>query len=80
MLPLFTPDLLQKYFHDVGRLTFSQLDSYMYLKLTNNDSRFYSPSKIATGHHMLVNAKVKVNQTEKISHRLETLKKEDPLL
>lgn len=52
----------------------------MYLKMTNNDSRFYSPSKIATGHSLLLNAKIKVNQTEKISHRLESLKREDALL
>lgn len=50
MLPLFTADMVQKYMHDIGRLTFGQLDSYMYLKLSNNDSRFYSPTKIMTAH------------------------------
>jgi hypothetical protein len=49
MLPYFpkvSVDLLHKHFGDIGRLTFGQLDSYMFLKLTNNSCRFHSPSKI----------------------------------
>ena len=65
--------------HDIGRLTFSQLDSYMYMKVTNNDSRLYSPSKMSIPTHY-VNAKVKVNQAEKVSFRIEELKREDSLL
>lgn len=47
LLPHFSVELLKQYFGEVGKLTFNQLDTFMYLKLTNNNSRFYSPSKIA---------------------------------
>ncbi len=63
---------------DVARLTFTQIDSYMYLRVTNNDSRFYSPSKVQT-HYTLLHGKVKMNSIEKISSRLESLKREDSL-
>ena len=79
MLPLFSPDMLSKYFNEIAKLTLPQLDSYMYLKLTNNEGRFYSPSKIGYNHSHIVNNKVKINQTEKISARLEALKREDYL-
>ena len=36
LLPKFPMDSIKKHFIDIGRLTFSDLDSYMYLKLTNN--------------------------------------------
>lgn len=45
-LCIVSQDLLPKYFSEVGRLTFAQLDSYMYLKLTNSSCRFHSPSKM----------------------------------
>jgi hypothetical protein len=46
VIPHFSHDMLVKYFGEIGRITFGQLDQYMYLKLTNNQSRFHSPSKI----------------------------------
>ena len=51
----------------------------MYLKLTNNESRFYSPSKVAH-YQTLQSGKVKINAIEKISQRVENLKREDTLL
>ena len=38
--------MIAKYFKEVGRLTFTQLDKDMYLKLTNSAQRFHSPSKM----------------------------------
>lgn len=46
MLPRFDVELMRKHFYDVSRLTFHQLDTYMYHKLTNNSCRFHSPSKM----------------------------------
>lgn len=61
MLPLFSLDMVRKYFNDIGKLTLPQLDSYMYLKLTNNEGRFYSPSKIGYSNSHIINTKVKIN-------------------
>jgi len=46
LLPVFNAEQIALFFGDIGRLTFSQLDHYMYLKLTNNSCRFHSPSKM----------------------------------
>ena len=46
MVPFFSVASMQQFFPEVGRLTFSQLDNFMYLKLTNNSCRFHSPSKL----------------------------------
>jgi hypothetical protein len=47
LLPKLSLDLLQKHFVDIGKHTFSELDSFMYMKLTNNNARFHSPSKMS---------------------------------
>jgi hypothetical protein len=78
LLPYFSAELVQRTFQQVGQLTFSQLDSYIYLKLTNSESRLYSPSKVSFNPQVM-NAKIRVNQMEKVSHRLEELKKDDQL-
>ena len=44
----------------------------------NGDSEFSSPSKVAQQH--IPSTKVKINLMEKVSTRMETIKKEDPLL
>jgi hypothetical protein len=80
LIPYFSAEMIQEHMNEIGKLTFSQLDSFMYLRMTNNEGRFYSPSKI---NHMSANlqcAKVKLNTIEKMSTRLETLKKDDSLL
>ena len=51
MLPSMSLDLVSKFFADIGRLTFTELDNFMYMKLSNNNSRFYSPSKFANSDH-----------------------------
>ena len=51
----------------------------MYLKITNNDSRFYSPTKMSS-NSIPQQGKEKLKELEKQSHRLEILKKEDSLL
>jgi hypothetical protein len=89
MLPKFSQDLLAKHFGDIGRLTFSELDNYLYLKQTNNVSRFHSPSKMqsectfpygGTGALQQKNIRLGIQYSEKMSQRLESLKREDPIL
>jgi len=46
LLPHFSAEMLTKWFPEIGRHTFGQLDNYMYLKLTNSSCRFHSPSKM----------------------------------
>lgn len=46
MIPHFNQALMQQFFSDIGRLTFVQLDNYLYLKLTNDSCRFHSQSKM----------------------------------
>ena len=78
LLPYFSGDLLQKMFGEVGRLTFTILDSHMHLKLIMNETRYCSPSKIS--HYNILSTKVKINMMEKVSQRMEQLKREDSLL
>ena len=62
----------------------------MYLKLTNNASRFYSPSKLLKdnctfpygGQGMLQNKNVRltIQYAEKMSSRFDSLKQRDPIL
>jgi hypothetical protein len=91
ILPTFTLELLGKYFGEIGRLTFTQLDNYMYLKLTNNSCRFHSPSKMMQkdtctfpygGNGLLQknNIRLSIQYAEKMSQRLDRLKQTDPLL
>jgi hypothetical protein len=47
---------------------------------TRTGGSYGSPTKMAHTHYNIVNTKVKINMLEKLSQRLETLKKEDPLL
>ena len=47
LIPHFSTEMLSQFFAEVGRHTFSQLDNYMYLKLTNSSCRFHSPSKMS---------------------------------
>ena len=79
MLPYFGVELLQKSFNEIGRLTFSILDSFFQTRLLNGgDSAFCSPSKVA--HYNVISTKVKINMMEKVSQRMENLKSADTLL
>lgn len=49
-------------------------------KLANDDSRFYSPTKMQSNSNNALAGKVKLNTLEKMSLRIEQLKKEDTLL
>ena len=89
LLPKFSLELLQRHFVDIGKHTFSELDSYMYMKLTNNVQRFHSPSKMGNdctfpyggaGALQQKNVRIKIQYSEKMSQRFDTLKKEDPIL
>ena len=79
LLPFFSGPLIEKTFNEIARLSFSQLDSYLYMRMSNDDSRFYSPSKVGSQFFLALSGKVRINSIEKISQRLETLKKEDSL-
>ena len=78
LLPCFPTDCVQKTFGEIARLTFTILESFLHIKLMNGDSEFCSPSKVA--HLHIPSTKVKINMMEKVSTRMETIKKEDPLL
>ena len=89
MLPNLPQDLVAKHFGDIGRLTFTELDNFMYLKQTNNVSRFHSPSKMSrectfpyggTGALQQKNIRLGIQYSEKMSQRLEALKRDDPIL
>lgn len=90
LLPHFTQDMVAVHFREIGRLTFQQLDNYMYLKLTNNSCRFHSPSQMNSdkctfpygGTSALQNKNVRlvIQYAEKMSQRMDQLKKEDPIL
>jgi hypothetical protein len=47
LLPHMPADLVRLVLPEVSRITFSMLEQHLYLKLTNNKSRFHSPSRIA---------------------------------
>ena len=78
LLPCFPADCVQKTFGEIARLTFTILESFLHIKLMNGDSEFCSPSKVA--HLHIPSTKVKINMMEKVSTRMEIIKKEDPLL
>ena len=90
LLPHFSQDLLARHFREIGRLTFSQLDNFMYLKLTNNSSRFHSPSQMnsdkctfpygGTSTLQQKNVRLIIQYAEKMSQRMDQLKKDDPML
>lgn len=90
LLPHFTQAMVARYFREIGRLTFQQLDNYMYLKLTNNSCRFHSPSQMnsdkctfpygGTGALQQKNVRLIIQYAEKMSQRMDQLKKEDPIL
>ena len=90
LLPHFTQDMVALHFREIGRLTFQQLDNYMYLKLTNNSCRFHSPSQMnsdkctfpygGTGALQQKNVRLIIQYAEKMSQRMDQLKKEDPIL
>ena len=79
LVPYFSGDLLQRSFGEIGRMTFSILESHLHLKLVSGEAtRLCSPSKVS--HYHMVSTKVKINMMEKVSQRTEALKREDPLL
>jgi hypothetical protein len=78
LLPCFPGDYVQKTFGEIARLTFTLLESFLHIKLMNGDSEFCSPSKVA--HLHVPSTKVRINLMKKVSTRMETIKKEDPLL
>lgn len=90
LLPHFTQDMVAVHFREIGRLTFQQLDNYMYLKLTNNSCRFHSPSQMnsdkctfpygGTSALQQKNVRLVIQYAEKMSQRMDQLKKEDPIL
>jgi len=79
LLPYFSGEQLQRSLGDIGRLTFTILDSYLHLRLLNSDGRYCSPSKISHYQHVISN-KVRINMIEKVSQRMESLKRDDCLL
>ena len=46
LLPQYSHEMLAKLFSDIARVTFSQLDQFMYAKMTGSNTRFHSPSQM----------------------------------
>ena len=70
LLPFFTGELLQQTCGEIGRMTFSQLESFLHMRTLNSgDSRLTSPTKIGSGvsHYSTLSTKVKINMMEKSS-------------
>ena len=65
LLPAFSGDLLQRTFGEIGRMTFTTLESYMHLRILNSENRYCSPSKIS--HYHVLSTKVRINTMEKCS-------------
>ena len=82
LLPHLPADLVKIALPEIGKYTFNMLDQYLFLKLTDNKSRFHSPSRLQKESPQLIkntNA-VRVRQHEKISQRYEEMKRKDPVL
>ena len=45
MLPHFSSEMIQMHFVDIAKLTFEKLEHELFLRITNNDQRFSSPSR-----------------------------------
>lgn len=83
LLPHFPAQLVKVVLPEIGRITFTMLEQYLYLKLTNNKSRFHSPSRITNilSPQLMKNSNtVRLRTFEKISQRYEELKRNDQLL
>ena len=90
LLPHFSLDMIRKHFREIGKLTFPQLENFLYLKLTNNSSRFHSPTQMnndkctfpygGTGALHQKNVRLIIQYAEKMSQRMDQLKKDDPIL
>ncbi len=81
LFPTFPEDFIQKNFLEIARQTFSALDHFNYLKLQNDESRFFSPSKLLEGgkKKMPGDGSFKKNQVIAVSTRVEELKKSDSM-
>ena len=47
LMPHFGGDLIRQAFGEIARMTFDKLEHELYLKVTNNESRFSSPSRFS---------------------------------
>ena len=45
MLPHLSSEMIQAHFVDIAKLTFEKLEHELFLRITNNDQRFSSPSR-----------------------------------
>ena len=83
LLPHFNGDLIRQAFGEIARLTFDKLEHELFLKVTNNESRFSSPSRFSNPSktdHMRNPNTVKIRIHEQISQRYEAIKRDDWLL
>lgn len=82
VLPHMPADLVLLALPEIGRHTFSMLEHHLFLKLTNNKSRFHSPSRISKESPQLVKNSnlMRTKQHEKMSLRYEEMKRNDQIL
>ncbi len=79
LLPHMPAELVRALLPQIGNLTFSLLEQNLFLRLTNNKSRFHSPSRMNV-NPVGRSSSMRQRQLEKISQRYEELKRSDRLL
>ena len=83
LLPHLNGELIRQAFGEIARLTFDKLEHELYLKVTNNDSRFDSPTRFENPKKADLTRNpntVKIRIHERISQRYEALKRDDWLI
>lgn len=75
LLPHFNVELVNKWFPEIGRLSFGTLEQFLKSKINNDGARFCSPNrfnaKLGSGTHPANQNLVKVRLNEKVSQRYE---------
>lgn len=79
LLPHMPAELVRALLPQIGSLTFNLLEQNLFLRLTNNKSRFHSPSRMNV-NPVGRSSSMRQRQLEKISQRYEELKRSDRLL
>lgn len=83
LLPYLPAQIIRLALPELARLTVPLLEQFLYLKLTNNKSRFHSPSRmnsLPTPHLIKNTNSVKLRLLDKMSQRYDELKRCDALL
>ena len=83
LVPHFSEQVLKAALPEISKYTFTMLEHFLFLKLTDNKSRFHSPSRLQHATPQIFNKNpniIKIRVHEKVSQRFDQMKREDPLL